>query len=85
VVGEGRKIGMFACLLTTHPSELGGKILSQMGNQIIGKTTDKEDIEYLVNMAGTSNALPSLAIGEWIVNGIEANRPMKMHVSWIKI
>jgi DNA helicase HerA-like ATPase len=81
VVSEGRKIGVFACLLTTHPAELGGKILSQMGNQIIGKTTDKEDIEYLANMAGTANgSLPSLALGEWIINGISANRHMKVHV-----
>jgi DNA helicase HerA-like ATPase len=80
VVAEGRKIGMFVCLLTTHPTELGGKILSQMGNQIIGKTTDKEDIEYLANMAGTANSLSNLALGEWIVNGINANRAMKVHV-----
>jgi len=80
VVAEGRKIGIFVLLLTTHPAELGGKILSQMGNQIIGKTTDKEDIEYLTNMAGTTNALPSLALGEWIINGVSANRPMKVHV-----
>jgi DNA helicase HerA-like ATPase len=81
VVAEGRKIGIFVCLLTTHPAELGGKILSQMGNQIIGKTTGKEDIECLINMAGTANSLPGLALGEWIVNGIGANRPMKVHVS----
>jgi len=81
VVAEGRKIGMFVCLLTTHPIELGGKILSQMGNQIIGKTTDKEDMEYLANMAGAANDyLPSLTLGEWIINGITANRPMKVHV-----
>jgi DNA helicase HerA-like ATPase len=80
VVAEGRKIGMFVCLLTTHPTELGGKILSQMGNQIIGKTTDKEDIEYLANMAGTADSLSNLALGEWIVNGINANRAMKVHV-----
>jgi hypothetical protein len=52
-----------------------------MGNQIIGKTTDKEDMEYLANMAGTANgSLPSLTLGEWIINGITANRPMKVHV-----
>jgi DNA helicase HerA-like ATPase len=81
VIAEGRKIGMFVCLTTTHPTDLGGKILSQMGNQIIGKTTNKEDIEYLVNMVSTANgSLPDLALGEWIVNGINANRPMKVHV-----
>jgi DNA helicase HerA-like ATPase len=80
VVAEGRKIGLFVCLLTTHPTELGGKILSQMGNQIIGKTTDNQDIALITNMAGPTNALPSLELGEWIINGINANRPMKVHV-----
>ena len=81
VVAEGRKIGIFVCLLTTNPAELGGKILSQMGYQIIGKTTNKEDIEYLANMVGASNVLPDLAVGEWIINGISNNRPTKLHMS----
>jgi DNA helicase HerA-like ATPase len=80
IITEGRKIGISACLLTTHPVELGGNILSQIGNQIIGKTTDKEDIEHLANMAGTKFALPDLAFGEWIINGINANGPMKIRV-----
>ena len=78
---EGRKTGIFACLLTTHPAQLGGSVLSQMGTQIIGKTTNKEDIEYLSNMVGTSNSLPYLALGEWIFNGIISNRPLKVHVN----
>jgi DNA helicase HerA-like ATPase len=78
VVTEGRKIGIFVCLLTTNPAELGGKILSQMGYQIIGKTTNKEDIEYLSNMVGAANVLPDLAVGEWIINGISNNRAIKL-------
>ena len=81
LVAEGRKIGIFVCLLTTNPAELGGKILSQMGYQIIGKTTNKEDIEYLSNMVGSTNALPDLAVGEWIINGISNNRPIKLLLS----
>jgi DNA helicase HerA-like ATPase len=81
VVVEGRKTGIFVWLLTTHPADLGRKILSQIGNQLIGKTTDKEDIEYLVNMAGPANVLPGLAIGEWIINRISVNRPMKMRMN----
>jgi uncharacterized protein len=81
VVAEGRKIGVFVCLLTTNPAELGGKILSQMGYQIIGKTTNKEDIEYLSNMVGSTNALPDLACGEWIINGISSKRPVKFRVN----
>ena len=52
-VAEGRKIGISICLLTTNPSELGGKILSQMGYQIIGKTTNKEDIVCISNNGGS--------------------------------
>ena len=78
VVAEGRKIGIFACLLTTNPAALGGKILSQMGFQIIGKTTNKEDIEYLSNIVGATNALPDLAVGEWIINGISNSRHTKL-------
>jgi DNA helicase HerA-like ATPase len=81
VITEGRKIGIFVCLLTTNPAELGGKILSQMGYQIMGKTTNKEDIEYLSNMAGATNVLPDLAVGEWIINGISNNRPTKLFMS----
>jgi DNA helicase HerA-like ATPase len=81
VVAEGRKIGIFVCLLTTNPAELGGKILSQMGYEIIGKTTNKEDIECLSNMVGAMNVLPDLAVGEWIINETSNNRPTKLHVN----
>ncbi len=81
VVAEGRKRGVFLILTASHPSDLGGKILSQMGNQIIGRTTDPTDIECLVNMSGTEKtSLSNLVLGEWIINGINASRPMKMHI-----
>jgi DNA helicase HerA-like ATPase len=81
VLSEGRKTGIFTCLITIHPAQLGGSVLSQMGTQIIGKTTNKEDIEYLENMAGTSSTLSDLTLGEWIFNGTNANRPFKVRVS----
>jgi len=81
VVAEGRKTGIFVCLLTTNPAALGGEILSQTGYQIIGKTTNKIDIETLSNMVGATNALPDLAVGEWIINGISNNRPTKLFSS----
>ena len=81
LIAEGRKIGIFVCLLTTNPAELGGKILSQMGYQIMGKITNKEDIDYLSNVVGSTNALPDLAVGEWIINGVSNNRPMKLRMS----
>ncbi len=78
VISEGRKIGIAILLLTTHPSELGGKILSQTGTQIIGKTIDNQDIDFLTNIIGNSNYLPTLMTNEWIINGINMNRPMKI-------
>jgi DNA helicase HerA-like ATPase len=80
VISEGRKIGVFVCLLTTHPAQLGGNILSQIGTQIIGKTTSKDDIEILENFAGTASTLPDLNLGEWVFNGIITNRPLKVHL-----
>jgi DNA helicase HerA-like ATPase len=81
VISEGRKTGIFTCLITTNPAKLGGNIISQMATQIIGKTTNKDDIEYLANIAGTSNTLIDLTLGEWIFNGIIANKPLKVHIS----
>ena len=75
---EGRKIGISLCLLTSNPSELGGKILSQIGYQIIGKTTNKEDLSYLSNIAGSTSGTVHLAVGEWIINEISNNRPTKI-------
>jgi DNA helicase HerA-like ATPase len=81
VVAEGRKTGIFTCLITTNPAKLGGNILSQMTTQISGKTTNKEDIESIANMVDTPNTLPDLNLGEWIFNGIISNRPIKVHVN----
>jgi DNA helicase HerA-like ATPase len=80
-VVEGRKIGISICLLTTNPSDLEGKILSQMGYQIIGKTTNKEDTAYLSSIAGTTNKPADLAVGEWIISGISNNRPTKVRLN----
>jgi DNA helicase HerA-like ATPase len=79
-VVEGRKIGISICLLTTNPSDLGSKTLSQMGYQIIGKTTNKEDIAYLSNISGATNEPTDLAVGEWIISGISNNRPTKVRL-----
>jgi DNA helicase HerA-like ATPase len=77
-IADGRKIGIAILLVTTHPSELGGKILSQTGNQIIGKTIDNQDIDFLRNIIGNGNSLSTLMADEWIINGINVNRPMKI-------
>jgi DNA helicase HerA-like ATPase len=81
IVSEGRKTGISLCLLSSHPTELGGKILSQMSNQIIGRVTDKTDLEYLSNMVQIVNgSLASLAVGECIINGVNHSRPMKAQI-----
>ena len=77
-VTEGRKIGISICLLATNPSELEDKILSQMGYQIIGKTTNKEKIVYRPSDAVVVNGFVDLAVGEWIISGISNNKPTKI-------
>jgi len=68
-------------LLSSHPSLLGGKALSKIQNQIIGRTTDPSDIEYFKNIFGkTSDQLLSLRVGEWMINGLNVMRPTKIHI-----
>jgi DNA helicase HerA-like ATPase len=75
----GAKKQMTLCLLTTHPSELGGKVLSNTSNQLIGKTVDAEDIQFLKCIVGKTD-LSALMAGEWVMNGISKDRPIKTHV-----
>jgi DNA helicase HerA-like ATPase len=68
-------------LVTSHPTILGGKVLSQIQNYIIGKTHDPQDLDYLKNViCGCEEQLPSLGVGEWLVNGLNIVRPTKIHV-----
>jgi DNA helicase HerA-like ATPase len=79
MVSDGRKNGIAIFLITTHPTELGGRILSQVSNQIIGKTTDRSDVDYLTNVTiAGSGMLPNLVTGEWIVTGVNLSRPLKV-------
>lgn len=76
---EGAKHGIALILITKQPTELGGKILSQTSTQIIGRTTNKDDIELLKNMAlEKTQRLPKLKKGEWIVNGINTREPTEI-------
>jgi DNA helicase HerA-like ATPase len=82
MVSEGRKNGIAICLISMHPIQLGGKVLAQISNQIVGKLADKDDVEYLTNMTNApSGALPNLAVGEWIINGVNRSRPLKVRVT----
>lgn len=79
IATEGEKIGITLILISQHPTEISRKILSQMSNQILGRTVDLEDLEYLKNMTlEASHFLPRLAVGEWIVNGITARGPERV-------
>lgn len=79
VAAEGKKLGVSVCLLTRNPSELDGAVLSQMGVQILGRTTGSWDLECLRNMALENvSDLPSLAVGEFIVNGVTLRKPTKV-------
>jgi DNA helicase HerA-like ATPase len=78
---EGTKHGIALILIAKHPTELGGKILSQMTTQIMGRTTDKDDLDYFKNMAMEKTALlPQLKQGEWIINSITTTRPIQVRV-----
>lgn len=77
---EGTKHGIALMLIAKHPTELGGKILSQMTTQIMGRTTDKDDLNYLSNMAmEKAPLLPQLKQDEWIINSPGTTQPMHIH------
>jgi DNA helicase HerA-like ATPase len=81
IASEGRKAGVSLCLLSQHPTEMSRAVLSQMGTQLMGRTTDTGDLEYLRNMAGEKCiVLPQLTTGEWVVNGITLTRPTRLFV-----
>jgi DNA helicase HerA-like ATPase len=78
---EGTKHGIALILIVKHPTELGGKILTQTTTQIMGRTTDKDDLEYLKNMAMEKAALlPQLKQGEWIINSLTTTQPTQIRV-----
>ena len=75
------KDGISTIFITSHPTMLGGKVLSCMQNQIIGKTSDPQDLAYLKSMSSyPDDELQRLGIGEWIVNGLNVTRATKIHV-----
>ena len=75
------KEGISTILITSHPTMLGGKVLSQMQYQIIGRTSDPEDLAYLKSvLTSIDEELPRLDIGEWIVNGSNITRVTKIVV-----
>jgi DNA helicase HerA-like ATPase len=76
---EGTKHGIALILIAKHPTELGGKILTQTTTQIMGRTTDKDDLDYLKNIAQEKAALlPQLKQGEWIINSLTTTQPTQI-------
>ncbi len=76
---HGSKNGVAMMLITKHPTALGGKILSQTTTQIIGRTTDKDDLDYLKNMAQDKTMLlPQLKQGQWVINAPDQPQPTQV-------
>jgi len=81
VASEGRKAGISLLLLSQHPTEISGTVLSQIGTQLMGRTTGAGNLEYLRNMVGEKSVLlPQLTAEEWIVNGTGMMRATKVFV-----
>jgi DNA helicase HerA-like ATPase len=81
IASEGRKFGVSMCLVSQHLSEISERVSSQMGNHMMGRMTDTEDLDRLKTVAGEKSAhLPKLSTGEWIVNGVAIGRPVKVSV-----
>jgi hypothetical protein len=75
---KGRSIAIV--LITSHPTLLGGKTLSQIQTQIVGKTTDPQDLALLNNIVDSSDEqLSGLRMGEWVINGLNMSRPTRIH------
>ena len=74
-------IGIGILLLSSHPTVLGGRVLSKIGTQIAGRTVDPQDLTFLRNVfEGSDVQLSSLRVGECVVNGLNVAFPMKIHV-----
>jgi hypothetical protein len=74
--------GLAAILVTSHPTALGGRVLSKVGTQLIGKTYDPQDAAILKDMANGSDAVfCKLHVGEWVVSGLNIVEPFKVHVN----
>jgi Cdc6-like AAA superfamily ATPase len=78
----GTKNGATLLLIAKHPTELGGNILSQTTTQITGRTTDKDDLNYLSNVVGEKTALlPKLKRGQWIISSASTIKPFQIETT----
>jgi len=77
----GSKNGIAIIVVSSHPAALGGKVLTNVGNQMVGRIMEPEDLAFLKNIVeGSDEQLQALRVGEWVINGINVARPIKVHV-----
>lgn len=81
LASEGGKLRVSLCLVSQHPSEVSGRVLSQMGTCVMGRTIDSEDLDCLKIIAGEKIAvLPTLRKGEWIVSEAASGKHVRVSV-----
>jgi len=78
IASEGRKRGCMMCLLSQHPTQIDGRIVSQISTQFVGRITDARNLDYFNKMSIDPRRLSNLRRGEWIVNGITQKHQTKV-------
>jgi DNA helicase HerA-like ATPase len=80
IASEGRKQGCMMCLLSQHPTQIAGRVLSQMSTHVVGRLTDARDLEYFSRLFIDPRTLVALRRGEWIVTGVTQRHQTKVLV-----
>lgn len=75
------KNGIATILISSYPAMLGARVFSKIGIQIAGRTVDPENLTFLKStVEGSDEQLSSLHVGEWVINGLNVMRPIKVRV-----
>jgi len=85
IAAEGRKFGVFLCLITQRPSKVDPDSLSQCNSQLIMKLTNPEDQSAVEQSserlsADLLNDLPGLNPGESVIVGEVTRAPVMVRV-----
>ena len=85
IAAEGRKFGVFLCLITQRPSKVDPDSLSQCNSQIIMKLTNPEDQEAVGKSSERMSKdlladLPSLNPGECVIVGEVTRAPVMVKI-----
>jgi DNA helicase HerA-like ATPase len=80
IASEGRKRGCMMCLLSQHPTQIDGSILSQVSTHVVGRITEPRDLDYFSKLFFEPRRLSALRRGEWLVNGITQKHQTKVLV-----